>query len=188
MKVSIPSCPPLAVTTAWPSASSVSRSDFDQQRIVVHHQDAQSCRRERDRLRVILPRSFGERHREVETHRGALPGRAFDFDFRVVPLRDAVHHGQTQTGAALALGCEKRLQTAAPRLFVHADAGIGHFHVNLRDPAACRRTWPAFVRRVSVPPSGIASTALKTRLISASRISLSIPAMGGSCGASSVSS
>ena len=42
------------------------------------------------------------------------------------------------------------------------------------------------VRRVSVPPSGIASTALKMRLVSASRISASAPIISGKPEAKSV--
>ncbi len=50
-------------------------------------------------------------------------------------------------------------------------------------------TWPsaARVRRVRVPPFGIASTALSTRLVKASRSSAGSPATGGSPSARSVS-
>ena len=94
-----------------------------------------------------------------------LPDRALDFDLRVVPLRDAVNHGQAQAGAALALGGEERLQTAAAGFLVHADAGVASLphatYASVFGPDASA----ALVRKVSVPPSGMASTALKTRLI-----------------------
>jgi hypothetical protein len=48
-----------------------------------------------------------------------------------VPLHHPIHHGQTEAGAALSFGGKERLETAASRLLVHADAGVRHLHVNL---------------------------------------------------------
>ncbi len=50
--------------------------------------------------------------------------RADDVDVRAVTLGDAVHHRQAQTRAAISLGGEERLEAAAARGFVHADAGV----------------------------------------------------------------
>ena len=97
---------------------------------------------------------------------------------RAVPLHHAVHHRQAQAGAAFALGGEERLEAAAPRILVHADAGVD-------DLDSTRAGSSARVRSVNVPPSGMASTALNTRLVSASRISLSAPMTAGSGRASS---
>ena len=111
----------------------------------------------------------------------ALAGRALDVDVRAVALRDAVDHRESQAGAALALGGEERLEAAAPRVLVHADAAVGDLdeHARTSSPVAVR---PA--RSVSGPPSGMASTALNTRFTSASRISLSTAITIGIAGGS----
>jgi hypothetical protein len=57
-------------------------------------------------------------------HRGAASHCAVDLEFRAVALDHAVHHGEAEAGAALALGGEERLQAAPPRFIVHADAGV----------------------------------------------------------------
>ena len=51
-------------------------------------------------------------------------------------LRDAVDHREAETGAALALGGEERLEAAAARLLVHADAGVAHLDAARAAPAA----------------------------------------------------
>ena len=42
-------------------------------------------------------------------------------------FRHAVHHGESQAGAALALGREEGLQAAAPGFLVHAHARVADF-------------------------------------------------------------
>ena len=76
---------------------------------------------------------------EHESHGRALAGRAVDLELRAVPLDHAVHHGEPEPGAALALGREERLEAAAPRLVVHADAGVGDFDVTRSRAALARR-------------------------------------------------
>ncbi len=133
------------------------------------------------------PVSAGSRGgHEHQPHGGALAGRAVDLQVRAVPLHHAVNHGEAEAGAAFALGGEERFEAAAAGFLVHADAGVAHFrddrgHAGLAQPACA-------VRSVSVPPAGMASTALNTRLVSASRISLSAPMMRGRSVASSVRS
>src|SRR6185312_14013397 len=52
------------------------------------------------------------------------------FEGGPVALSHAVDHSQTESRAAFALGGEKRLQAAAPRFLVHADARIGDFELH----------------------------------------------------------
>ena len=122
----------------------------------------------------------GRGNRESQAHAGPLPGGALDLNLGAMPLDDAIDHGQAQAGAALALGCEERLKAATPCFLVHPETGVGYLQVDvLRSFARSFPPGEALARRVSVPPSGMASTALKIRLVSASRISLSIPAITG---------
>ena len=95
-----------------------------QHRIVVDEQDP---RGPRDALAL---RTAGRRLRrrrdlrEKDAERGALARRAHDLDVRAMALRDAVDHRETEAGTAFALGREERLETAAARRIVHADAGV----------------------------------------------------------------
>src|SRR5581483_1767850 len=50
---------------------------------------------------------------------GSLARSALDFDFRFVPFRDAINHRQAEASAALAFGCEERLQATLTRCLVH---------------------------------------------------------------------
>jgi len=111
---------------------------------------------------------------EAQTDKGSFADRTFDFDFGSVPLSDAIHHRQAQPGAAFALGGEERLQATQARLLVHAYAVIDNFDsdVTICEPVAARTV---VVRNVIAPSAGRASTALKIRLMSASRISLRPP-------------
>ena len=175
-KASMPSCPPLAVTTAWPSASNASRSDL------ISSGSSSTLRMRRRGGMASGPDglSLGRGrcgHREPKANRSSLPDRALDFDVRVMPPRHPVNHGEAEAGAALALGGEERLQATAAGLLVHSHARVRHLDIYLL--RRCAELSVVLVRMVSVPPSGMASTALKTRLISASRISLSIPATAG---------
>ena len=115
--------------------------------------------------------------RKLEPQRRSPADGTFDFDFGAVALDHAVHHRETEPGSTLAFGGIERLQAATAGIFIHADAGIAHLDRKpsrrLRCPGCSR------VRNVNVPPFGIASTALKIKLVNASRISCSAPMMSG---------
>jgi hypothetical protein len=93
---------------------------------------------------------------------------------RVLPLHRPVDHRQAEPRAAFAFGREERLEAAPPRLLVHTDTRVADIEAD--DPLCrtaggrrCRRKIGSQYHRAT---SGMASTALKIRLISASRISL----------------
>ena len=69
-----------------------------------------------------------KRFGEYQPHRRALTDQAIDADLRAVPLHHAVDHREPQAGAALTLGREERFETAAARVVIHADAGVGDLH------------------------------------------------------------
>src|SRR5262249_38192407 len=98
---------------------------FDQERIVVYHQDALT-----DPVRRTVPVLLLTRHvhRHCETNPNGCPTahRAFDLDVRAMSLHHAVHHGETQARTALALGRVEGLEAATPGFLIHADAGVGH--------------------------------------------------------------
>src|SRR5882672_3233107 len=75
---------------------------------------------------------------------GAMAGPAFDVESGAMPLRHAIDHRQAQARATFALGGEKRLETAAPRVLIHADAGVGDFELHTLFGIAVR---PAHARR-----------------------------------------
>ena len=79
-----------------------------------------------------------------------LPGSLSISSVGAVPLRHAVDHREPEAGAALALGGEERLEAAAARVLVHADAGVVDFE-HARSASGCRPR--GAVRSVSVPPS-----------------------------------
>ena len=71
--------------------------------------------------------------------------------------------GKIQARPSLAFSSEKRLEATPPGVFVHADAGVSDLDVR-RCPVPICPVASALVRSVSVPPSGIASSALKIRI------------------------
>ena len=84
-----------------------------------------------------------------QAHAGALAGLAFDLEIGAVPLRDAVHHGEPEARAARALGGEERLEAAAARVLVHADAGVDDLEHHAR-LAARRRAMRADGERAAL--------------------------------------
>ena len=118
------------------------------------------------------------------------PGRAFNFDGAFVALHHAINHRQSQAGAAACgFGGEKGFQAMLAGFFIHAHAVVPHFDLNL--PFRRQRFLPGpgrmteRVTKVMVPPWGRASTALKIRLISASRSSVGSLNNGGRSGSNS---
>ena len=161
-------------------ASNVSRSDWintgSSSTTRIRSAVGRRMRRPQHRSRHIVRRQAQKLRRMVVP----LPSALSISISRPVPLHHAIDHGKPEARAALAFGGEERLQAAAAGVLVHADAGVGHLDVNLRARRSRRTADSALrVRSVSVPPSGMASTALKIRLMSASRISLSTPMIVG---------
>ena len=60
-----------------------------------------------------------------------LPIDALDLDFGAMPLHHAIHHGQSEAGAAFAFRSKERLQAAAAGFLVHADPGIHDFDMHI---------------------------------------------------------
>ena len=160
---SMPAWPPSAVTTSCSSSSSASRSDC-----------AAAAGRRRSAA-AAAGRGVGR----ARCSRTVMPVGARGKISRIVVPRPsslsisssppcrcdhAEHHRQAQPRAAFAFGGEEGLEAAAARGLAHADAGVLDF-----DDHVARRARSTRVRNVIVPPSGNASTALSSRLVSASR-------------------
>ena len=118
---------------------------FEHERIVVDDEDRQRTRRGLVRDGLRRNRCCRLRRGERDPHGRALMQRAVDFQLRAVSSHHAVDHGETEAGAALALGREERLQAAPSRFLVHADAGIRDFQLHglarscASARSACRR-------------------------------------------------
>ena len=119
-----PRWPPLAVTTVAVALQRVAQR-LEQHRIVVDDQHAQARRRGAARAPAV-PIAGRLRQRIGNTRRTVVPLPGALSISRSAPCRcdHAVHHREAEAGAALALGGEERLEAAAPRLLVHADAGV----------------------------------------------------------------
>jgi hypothetical protein len=155
----------------------------DQDRVVVDHQDAQLVRRARDNEAAAALRGI-QRRREDHAHGGALAGRAVDFEAGAVPLQHAVDRGEAQPRAAQSLGGEEGLDASPAGFLVHAHARVRDLDVHRRLSAGGLGARAQRERAAS----GMASTALNTRLVNASRSSDLVAQTSGSTGARSLRS
>ena len=98
--------------------------------------------------------------RQDQGENRTAPGRAFDFDIALVALHDAVDRGQTQAHAvAFPLGRVERFENMGQVLGIDARPE-SWTRISIRLASARNRAL-----RASRPPSGMASLALRMRLM-----------------------
>lgn len=93
----IPAWPPVAVVTAWPSASNASRNDL------ISNGSSSPLKIAAAEASLQAGQTAGltrNRHRESKPHRGSLPDFTLHLDVRAMPPHHAVDHGETQPGAS----------------------------------------------------------------------------------------
>ena len=112
---------------------------FCEHRVIVHQQDPQAGQGLLRTRTGAGGRHDRIGHREDQAHESAAAHGTLDLELRAVTLHHAVDHGEPEARAALPLRGVEGLEASAPRLLVHADAGVGDFHLHLpRDVAAAR--------------------------------------------------